>query len=92
MQKPQDIVDSILEIGRKVMPEELTETIRDNSLAMMRSKLEELDMVSREEFDIQTAVLAKTRARLEMLEEKVRQLEASSSQSVDQSTSDQSGD
>ena len=83
MEKPQDIIDSILDIGRKVMPEEITDTIRDNALAVMRSKLEELDVVSREEFDIQAGVLAKTRARLEMLEEKVRKLEASSSEIVE---------
>lgn len=37
--------------------------------------LQKMDLVSREEFDIQTAVLAKTRAKLEALEKQVAELE-----------------
>jgi hypothetical protein len=38
--------------------------------------LSRLDLVTREEFDVQAAVLARTRARLEALEAKVAELEA----------------
>ena len=74
MEKPQDIIESILDIGRKAMPKGVADAIKDNSLALMKSKLEEMDFVSREEFDIQTAVLAKTRARLELMEEQLAEL------------------
>ncbi|HFD11180.1 MAG TPA: accessory factor UbiK family protein [Crenotrichaceae bacterium] len=37
--------------------------------------LEKLNLVSREEFDVQTAVLAKTRQKLEQLEQTVSELE-----------------
>ena len=38
--------------------------------------ISKLDLVSREEFDSQMVVLARTRARLESLEAKVAELEA----------------
>ena len=50
--------------------------IEKNVKAMMTQGLSKLDVVTREEFDIQTQVLAKTRARLEQLEARVAELEA----------------
>jgi len=44
--------------------------------ALLQSGFSKLDLVSREEFDSQMAVLARTRARLEALEAKVVALEA----------------
>ena len=41
----------------------------------MQGALSKLDVVSREEFDSQMVVLARTRARLEALEAKVAELE-----------------
>ncbi|MBE7375787.1 accessory factor UbiK family protein [Pseudomonas lopnurensis] len=43
--------------------------------AVVQSALSKLDVVSREEFDSQMVVLARTRARLEALEAKVTELE-----------------
>ena len=43
--------------------------------ALLQSGLSRLDLVSREEFDVQKAVLAKTRSRLEELEQRVAELE-----------------
>jgi BMFP domain-containing protein YqiC len=50
--------------------------IEKNVKAMMSQGFSKLDLVTREEFDIQAQVLAKTRARLEVLELKVAALEA----------------
>jgi len=44
--------------------------------ALLQSAFSRLDLVSREEFDSQMVVLARTRARLEALEAKVAELEA----------------
>ena len=44
--------------------------------ALLQSGFSKLDLVSREEFDSQMTVLARTRARLEALEAKVAELEA----------------
>jgi len=49
--------------------------IEKNVKAMLQSGLSRLDVVSREEFDTQAAVLARTREKLEMLEARVAELE-----------------
>jgi ubiquinone biosynthesis accessory factor UbiK len=46
-----------------------------NIHALLQSALSKLDLVSREEFEVQKAVLAKTRSRLEALEKRVNELE-----------------
>ncbi len=46
-----------------------------NVHALLQSALSKLDLVSREEFEVQKAVLAKTRSRLEELEKRVAELE-----------------
>jgi ubiquinone biosynthesis accessory factor UbiK len=48
-----------------------------NFRAVLRSGLSRLDLVTRDEFDAQVRVLARTRARLEELERRVAELEAS---------------
>ena len=58
--------------GLKNMANEL----EDKAKTVMQSKLSQLDVVSREEFDVQTQVLLKTRAKLSELEAKLAELEA----------------
>jgi ubiquinone biosynthesis accessory factor UbiK len=50
--------------------------IEKNVKAMLTQGFSKLDLVTREEFDIQAQVLAKTRAKLEALEARVAELEA----------------
>lgn len=50
--------------------------IEKNVKAMMTQGFSRLDLVTREEFDIQAQVLAKTRAKLEALEQRIADLEA----------------
>lgn len=50
--------------------------IEKNVKAMMSQGFSKLDLVTREEFDVQAQVLAKTRAKLEALELRVTELEA----------------
>ena len=54
--------------------------IEKNVKAMMTQGFAKLDLVTREEFDIQAQVLAKTRAKLDALELRVAQLEAQRTQ------------
>jgi BMFP domain-containing protein YqiC len=44
--------------------------------AILQSALSKLDLVTREEFEVQKLVLAKTRSKLEDLEKRVAQMEA----------------
>ena len=50
--------------------------LEKNARAMLTSMFARLDLVTREEFDIQKEVLARTRTRLEALEARVAKLEA----------------
>lgn len=47
----------------------------DKAKTVLQNKLAQLDVVTREEFDIQTQVLIKTRAKLTELEIKLAELE-----------------
>ncbi len=53
----------------------LKDDVEKNIHALLQSALSKLDLVSREEFEVQKAVLAKTRSRLEDLEKRVIDLE-----------------
>lgn len=50
--------------------------IEKNVKAMMTQGFAKLDLVTREEFDIQAQVLSKTRAKLDALELRIAELEA----------------
>jgi ubiquinone biosynthesis accessory factor UbiK len=69
------------EIARRLMdnlPPALRATQRDlesNFRAVLRASLAKLDLVTRDEFDVQSRVLERTRARLEALEARVRAME-----------------
>ncbi|MGE5154475.1 MAG: ubiquinone biosynthesis accessory factor UbiK [Bdellovibrio bacteriovorus] len=56
------------------------QTLRDDLARSLRASLEagltRLDLVSREEFDVQSAVLARTREKLSRLEARVAELES----------------
>lgn len=50
--------------------------IEKNLNALLQGVFTKLELVSREEFDVQREVLQRTRARLEALEQKLAELEA----------------
>jgi len=54
----------------------LGEDMEKNFRSLLQSGLGRMDLVTREEFDLQTAVLERTRARLEELEQRLAKLEA----------------
>lgn len=58
-------------------PEPVLEQIDRNAKSLLQSALTRLDFVSREEFDAQTAVLKRTRERLEALEKQLAELDES---------------
>ena len=49
--------------------------VEKNARALLSSFLSRLDLVTREEFDVQSEVLRRTREKLEQLEAKVAELE-----------------
>ncbi|ODN43109.1 ubiquinone biosynthesis accessory factor UbiK [Piscirickettsia litoralis] len=52
------------------------EDIERNMKTVLQSSFQKMDLVTREEFDIQSAVLTKTRLMVEALEKRVDDLEA----------------
>ena len=56
----------------------MREDLEQNFRSVLRGGLSKLDLVTREEFEVQEAVLARTREKLEALEKQVAELEASS--------------
>jgi BMFP domain-containing protein YqiC len=50
--------------------------VEKNVKAMLQSGLARLDLVTRQEFDVQAEVLRKTREKVELLEARVAELEA----------------
>ena len=56
----------------------MRDDLEQNFRSVLRGGLEKLDLVTREEFEVQEAVLARTREKLEALEKKVAEFEESS--------------
>ena len=60
------------------MPEGLRsvrEDLEKNFRSVLRASLNKLDLVTREEFEVQESILARTRAKLEALEQRLAELE-----------------
>ena len=73
--------ESVEDIARRLaesVPEGLRsvrEDLENNFRAVLRASLSKLDLVTREDFEVQEAVLARTREKLEALEAQVKELE-----------------
>ena len=72
----EKVFDDISARMAAAMPASPVRDVEKNVRALLRGALGRLDLVSREEFDIQVALLARTREKLEALEERVASLEA----------------
>ena len=75
MDKP-NFLDNMQSRLHQVLENSPAKDLEKNVRAMMSQGFSRLDLVTREEFDIQAQVLAKTRAKLEALELRVAELEA----------------
>ncbi len=64
-------VASSLPSGLRVLKEDIERNLR----AALEAALAKMDLVTREEFDVQSAVLARTREKLQRLEAQVGELE-----------------
>ena len=60
----------------EVLQQSPAKHIEKNMKAMLNQGFSKLDLLTREEFDIQAEVLQRTRTRLEALEARVAELEA----------------
>lgn len=53
----------------------MRDDLEQNFRSVLRSSLSKLDLVTREEFEVQEAVLARTRAKLEEIEARLQEIE-----------------
>ncbi len=60
----------------EVLQQSPARDIKKNMKAMLNQGFSKLDLLTREEFEIQSEVLQRTRARLEALEARVAELES----------------
>ena len=75
MNKPS-ILDEIQAKISQVMQQSPAKDLENNLKTMLHTGFGKLDLLTREEFDIQVEVLARTRAKLAALEARVAELEA----------------
>jgi BMFP domain-containing protein YqiC len=75
--------ESIENIARKLAEavpgglKSVREDLEGNFRSVLQTSLAKLDLVTREEFEVQEAVLAKTRSKLEALEARLKEIEES---------------
>lgn len=70
--------DEISQRLGRLLPEgaqEMREDFERNAKTVLQSALSRMDLVTREEFDVQADVLARTREQLETMEARVAELE-----------------
>ena len=75
---PQKLDDLVRQLGATLPPEfeAFEQEMKKQFKAVLESAFQKLDLVSREEFDIQVKVLQKTREQLTQLEEQLTKLES----------------
>lgn len=70
-----DLLNNFSQKLGDILKQSPAKDIENNLKAGLTSMLTKLDMVSREEFDVQSAVLARTREKLTLLETRLSELE-----------------
>jgi len=68
----------IQEISKKIkdiISDSPINDIEENINALLRGMFTKMDLITREEFDVQTGVLKKTREKLESIEKKLTEIE-----------------
>ena len=72
----QSFLNEVNERLRSVLAQSPAADLEKNVRALLASAFSRLDLVTREEFDVQCEVLARTRAKVAKLEAKLAELEA----------------
>lgn len=76
MSRPADMFEDLQKKVTDLLANSPAKDIEKNVRAVMAQGFAKLDLITREEFDVQQEVLARTRARLTELEARVAALEA----------------
>ncbi len=65
-----------MQTAKAAVPDSLSSDVRENVRAALQDVIADLDVVTREELDVQKAVLQKTRAKVDEMESIIADLEA----------------
>lgn len=76
LKKFQTMAEGVQKKVSEAVAQSPAKDLEKNVKGLMQQGFQKMDLVTREEFDIQAQVLAKTRAKLEELEGKIATLEA----------------
>ena len=74
------LIDQLSEALRQVLPSDVSSDMQKNIRAAIQGALDRAGVVTREELEIQEAVLARTREKLDALEQRLLALEKNSPQ------------
>ena len=74
------MLEKLTQAIASVLPGEIADDVKQNIEAVLRSNLEKMDLVTREQFEIQQKILERTRERTKLLELRVQELEKQISQ------------
>jgi len=72
---PKHLLDDLAGALTRAFPAGFTREAEKNLRAMLQSAFARMDLVTREELEVQEQVLARTRATLQALEKKIAELE-----------------
>ena len=75
----QQVIEEVSAKIKDLLGQSPAADIEKNLRAVLQSVFNKLELVTREEFDVQQAVLLRTREKLELLETKVASMEKQSS-------------
>jgi BMFP domain-containing protein YqiC len=76
MIKKPSFLSELQDKVQQVLEQSPAKDLEKNMRAMLNQGFSKLDLLTREEFDVQAEVLARTRAKLEALEVRVAELES----------------
>lgn len=75
MSRPEFIEQLVQQASRLARDTDLTNEVESRLRVLMQGAFDRMDLVSRDEFDAQAAVLARTREKLQTLEQQLAELQ-----------------
>ncbi|VVD96672.1 phosphoheptose isomerase [Pandoraea capi] len=81
--KPNEILQDMQAKVSEMLKQSPAKDIERNVKSLLNQGFTKLDLVTREEFDVQAQVLARTREKLEALEKRLAELEGLRSEAQD---------
>ena len=69
-----DLVKKVVDTAKAALPDSVSVDVRENVKAAIQDVIKDLEVVTREELEVQKAVLAKTREKVDQMEKVITEL------------------